>query len=71
MGIWLTAIILSQLACAAFAARFDRPAIWLQIILIIPLFGSFAYCVYEFRRARFGTRRLAEQWLHGSQQEKG
>lgn len=62
MGKWLFLIILMQLACAVCAARLDRPTIWLQGILLVPLFGSLAYCRFEIMRAlrRVGSSRPAD-----------
>ncbi len=51
MGIWLIAAIVLQLACAACAAKLARPAVWLQIILLVPGLGALAFCGYEIARA--------------------
>lgn len=59
MGMWLTVAIVLQLACAVCAARLRRPAIWLQIVLLVPLFGSLAYCAFEILRATAADRRPA------------
>lgn len=50
MGIWLISAVVLQLACAVCAARLKRPTIWLQIILLVPVFGSLAYCAFEIMK---------------------
>ena len=55
MGIWLIAAIVLQLACAACAAKLARPAVWLQIILLVPGLGALAFCGYEIARAVSGA----------------
>lgn len=47
MGVWLLSAVVLQLACVFSAARLKRPTIWLQIILLVPVFGSLAYCAFE------------------------
>ena len=61
MGIWLVAAVILQLACAICAAKLGRPTIWLQIILLVPVLGSMAYCGSEAMRALAigGPRRPA------------
>ena len=51
MGSWLIAAIALQLACAFFAAKLDRPAVWLQFILLVPVLGALAFCLSEASRA--------------------
>ena len=51
MGYWLIAAIALQLACAFCAARLDRPAVWLQCILLVPVLGALAFCAVEAARA--------------------
>lgn len=50
MGFWLFSAILLQLACAICAGKLGRPTVWLQIILLVPVLGSLAYCGYELTR---------------------
>ena len=50
MGYWLIAAIALQLACALCAAKLDRPAVWLQFILLVPFFGALAFCISEVSR---------------------
>lgn len=52
MGFWLIAALALQLACAVSAAMLARPAVWLQIILLVPVFGALAYCAFELIRLR-------------------
>ena len=51
MGYWLIAAIVLQLACAFCAAKLDRPAVWLQFILLVPVLGALAFCLSEASRA--------------------
>ena len=55
MGIWLFLAIILQLACAIWAAKLERPAFWLDVILLIPLLGSLAYCGFEIRQLLAGA----------------
>ena len=50
MGTGLVSLLILQFACAYCAAKFGRPAVWLRVILLVPLFGSLAYCGFEIRR---------------------
>ena len=50
MGYWLIAAIALQLACAFCAAKLARPTVWLQIILLLPVFGALAFCGSEVLR---------------------
>lgn len=50
MGFWLFSAIVLQLACAICAGKLGRPTVWLQIILLVPVLGSLAYCGYELMR---------------------
>lgn len=76
MGFWLFSAIVLQLACAICAGKLGRPTVWLQIILLVPVLGSLAYCGYELMRGRsirprrtssgrpaFGRERSALGWL--------
>ena len=62
MGIWLFLASVLQLACAIWAAKLDRPAFWLHVILLVPFLGSLAYCGFEINLAlaRAKAPRLAE-----------
>ncbi len=69
MGFWLIAAIALQLACAFCAIKLARPAVWLQIILLIPVFGALAFCWSELQRgyASAARRPASRQRGNGGQ----
>ncbi len=69
MGFWLIAAIALQLASAFCAIKLARPTVWLQIILLIPVFGALAFCGSEILRvvSHSARRSNARQRRKGPQ----
>ncbi|NNG05345.1 MAG: hypothetical protein HKM95_14770 [Inquilinus sp.] len=56
MDVFLFSALFLQAGCALLASRLGRPALWIEVVLMVPLAGSLVYAALEVDRYRRGRQ---------------